>query len=100
MVLLPFLQSSEQKALQALEEQKRRADMQHEGEITALSSNLASLRQQVENGRRKAEEMEATVSSQSHQIQGEEGRGGVGAMPDDKVLLSSSSVRQESSNAR
>lgn len=60
----------EKSSLRAVEERKTRADEQHATEITALSSNLASLRQQNESSRRKAQEVEGRLTAQSHELLG------------------------------
>lgn len=55
---LYLCQCSVRKTLNSLKEDKTRADKQHHSEIAALSSNLTSLRQQLEttNGNLKAAE--------------------------------------------
>ena len=64
-------QMEEKSALRTAEEHKMRADQQHASEITALSSNLASLRQQNEGSRRKAQEVEGRLTAQSHELLGQ-----------------------------
>ena len=64
------LQNTERQALQSVREHKSQSDTQHETEITALSGNLAAVRQQLESSKRRARELEATVKSQAGDIQG------------------------------
>ena len=76
---LPFLsppsslhlpQSSEQEALRLLKEEKASSDSQHKAQLSALSSNLATVRQQLEGEKRKAQEMERRLHSQEKLIDG------------------------------
>jgi len=64
-------QSSEQEALRLLKEEKASSDSQYEAQLSALSSNLATVRQQLEGEKRKAQEMERRLHSQEKLIDGE-----------------------------
>ena len=66
-----IFQDAEKQALQSVREKRFKVDTQHETEITALSGNLATVRQQLEGSKRRARELEATVKSQAEDMQGE-----------------------------
>ena len=51
-------------------EKKERSDMQHQVELTALSSNLSSLRLQVESGKKKIEFYDNEVKELTENLEG------------------------------
>lgn len=56
--------------MQSAREQKERSDRQHQVELTALSSNLASLRQQGENNRKKIEQYDKKLKGLTEDLEG------------------------------
>ena len=64
------MQTSSQQELTSLKENRDRAETQHQVEITALSSNLSALRQQLESGRRKVDSSETKMREMDRQITG------------------------------
>ena len=65
-----FSQAAAQSSYQALTDQKEKSAQQHHVELTALSSNLSGLRQQVESYKKRINTAEATVKEQTAQIAG------------------------------
>jgi predicted nucleic acid-binding Zn-ribbon protein len=71
-------QAAAQSSYQALTDQKEKSAQQHQVELTALSSNLSGLRQQVESYKKRINIAEATVKEQTAQLTGgreKDGRG-------------------------
>lgn len=64
-------QASGQNALQSLREQKASDDQQHKMELNALSSNLATVRRQLEEGKRRVQEAEAAAREKASKVEGE-----------------------------
>ena len=65
-----ILQAIAQSSYQTLTDQKEKSAQQHHVELTALSSNLSGLRQQVESYKKRINTAEATVKEQTAQIAG------------------------------
>ena len=72
MILAMFLssQAAAQSSYQTLTDQKEKSAQQHHMELTALSSNLSGLRQQVESYKKRINTAEATVKEQTAQLAG------------------------------
>lgn len=54
----------------SLKDHRERADNKHQMELTALSSNLAAVRQQLESTKQKIELSDAKVRGLNEQIKG------------------------------
>lgn len=54
-----------------MRDQKASEDQQHKMELTALSSNLATVRHQLEDGKRRVQEAEATTREKTSKMEGE-----------------------------
>jgi hypothetical protein len=63
-------QASTQQEVSLLREQRDRVETKHQVELTALSSNLAAVRQQVEGGRKKMEMSEGKIRGLTQQLEG------------------------------
>jgi len=56
--------------LQSLQEQKAERDKQQEMELSALSQNLAAVRQQLEGSKVKVKELEGAMREKASKMQG------------------------------
>jgi hypothetical protein len=65
-----FPQAAAQSSYQTLTNQKEKSAQQHQVELTALSSNLSGLRQQVESYKKRINIAEATIKEQTAQLTG------------------------------
>ena len=63
-------QASSQQEVASLKEQRDRAETKHEMELTALSSNLAAVRQQVDSSQKKMDVSDAKVKGLTQQLEG------------------------------
>ena len=69
-VCVRFPQAGKEQELKSSREQKDRSDNQHQVELTALSSNLASLRQQGENSRKRLDQYDKKVKGLTEELEG------------------------------
>ena len=63
--------TTNQRKLDTLKADKERGDKKHETEFSALSSNLATLRQQLQSTKTRLSSTEEMLTQQSAQVKGE-----------------------------
>lgn len=65
-----FPQAASQQEVASLKDHRERTDSKHQLELTALGSNLAAIRQQLESSKQKMDFSDAKIKGLNEQIKG------------------------------